>query len=318
MNTAPEAVLRRISKLEDAVREFINTGRHQTGLLQSQETWNQICSSLDVIGDTVLCIEDYVSSPYPLTTGLRYIFTYGILQALFLQQDAVRHLSEAFDFAYTPSEGLKNIRNIRNAAIGHPTKHQIKTSTYYNYISRMSLAKTGFTLIRSSPEEDTRFLDVDVSTIIAEQLADIEKALNSLAGKLKEADRMHKEKFGGKLIADIFHSSTSYLYEKVAQGIHSPSDENRSFGLSMLGSIEKMYVEFESAMVARSELNDYTRFDLDEYKHAITVVREFLSENPHGLGERDARIYLFYLRQQHDHFVKIAQEVDYEYKNSEA
>jgi len=318
MNTVPEATLRRVSKLEDAVREFINTGRHQAGLLQSRETWNQICSSLDVIGDTVLCIEDYVSSPYPSTTGLKYIFTYGILQALFLQQDAVRHLSEAFDFEYTPSDGLMKIRNIRNAAIGHPTKHQIKTSKYYNYISRMSLAKTGFTLMRSSSEEETRFLDIDVSTIIAEQLADIETALNSLAGKLKEADRMHKEKFGGKLISDIFHSSTSYLFEKVAQGIHSPSENNRSFGLSMLGSIEKMYAEFESAMEERSELDEYTRFDLDEYKHAIGVVREFLSENPRGIGESDARIYLFYLRQQHDHFVKIAQEVDEEYKNSEA
>lgn len=317
MSTGPDEMLRRISKLEDAVREFSNTARHQPGLLQSRETWNQICSSLDVIGDTVLCIEDYVSSSYPSTTGLRYIFTYGILQALFLQQDAVRHLSEAFDFAYTPSKGLMKIRNIRNAAIGHPTKHEIKKSKHYNYISRMSLAKTGFTLMRSSPEENTQFLDVDVSTIIAEQLADIETALNSLAEKLKEADRMHKEKFRGKLIADIFYSATSYLFEKVAQGIHSPSDENRSFGLSMLGSIEKMYVDFEFAMVERTELSEYTRFDLDEYKHAITVVREFLSENPRGLGESDARIYLFYLRQQHDSFVKIAQEVDDEYKNGD-
>lgn len=63
MSTGPETVLRRISKLEDAVREFINTGRHQSSLLQSRETWNQICSSLDVIGDTILCIDDYVSSP---------------------------------------------------------------------------------------------------------------------------------------------------------------------------------------------------------------------------------------------------------------
>lgn len=208
------------------------------------------------------------------------------------------------------------IRNIRNAAIGHPTKHEIKKSKHYNYISRMSLAKTSFTLMRSSPE-DTRFLDVDVSAIIAEQLADIETALNSLAEKLKEADRMHKEKFRGKQIADVFHSATSYLFEKIAQGIHSPSGENRSFALSMLGSIEKIYIEFESAMVERSELNDCTRFDLDEYKHGITMVREFLSENPRGLGESDARIYLFYLRQQHDYFVKIAQEVDDDYKNVE-
>jgi len=309
--------LRRISTLETAVRDFINTGRHQASLLQSRETWNQICSSLDVIGDTVLCIEDYVSSPYPSTDGLKYIFTYGILQALFLQQDAVRHLSEAFDIAHTPSAALMKIRDIRNAAIGHPTKHQIKKSTHYNYISRISLAKTGFTLMRSSPEDDTQFVDVDISGIISEQLTDIENALSSLAEKLKEADRMHREEFGGKLIADIFHSSTGYLFEKVGQGIHSPSHGNKSFGLSMLGSIEKMYSQFESALEERGELDEYTRYDLGEYKHAIAVVREYLSDNQRNLSESDARIYLFYLREQHNRFVKIAEEVDDEYKGGE-
>lgn len=309
--------LRRISQLEEAVRDFINTGRHQAGLLQRRETWNQICSSLDVIGDTALCIEDYLSSSYPSTDGLKYIFTYGILQALFLQQDAVRHLSEAFDVPHTPSAALMKIRDIRNAAIGHPTKHQVKQSKHYNYISRMSLSKTGFTLMRSSPEDDSHFVDVDIYAIISEQLTDIESSLSTIAEKLKEADRMHREKFGGKLIADIFHSSTSYLFEKVAEGIHSPSDGDKSFGLSMLGSIEKMYMQFESSLQERGELSEYTRYDLEEYKHAMAVLREYLSGNQRGQGERDARIYLFYLREQHNHFVKVAEEVDVEYKGGE-
>lgn len=317
MSASPSTVvlcLRRISELEDAVRHFISTGRHQASLLQSRETWSQICSSLDVIGDTSLCIEDYLSSAYPSTDGLKYIFTYGILQALFLQQDAVRHLSEAFDVTNPPGSALMKIRDIRNAAIGHPTKHQIKKSTHYNYISRISLSKTGFTLMRSSPDDDIQFVDVDISGIISDQLKDIESALSKIAEKLKEADRMHREKFGGKLIADIFHSSTGYLFEKVAQGIHSPSHGNKSFGLSMLSSIERMYEQFECALEERGELNEYTRYDLDEYKHALFVVREYLSENPGHLVEADARIYHFYLREQHNRFVKIAEEVDEEYK----
>ncbi len=320
MSTSPSTViscLRRISEFEDAVRDFINTGRHQANLLRSRETWNQICSSLDVIGDTALCIEDYLSSDYPSTDGLKYIFTYGILQALFLQQDAVRHLAEAFEITNTPGAALMKIRDIRNAAIGHPTKHQFKKSTHYNYISRISLSKTSFTLMRSSPDDDIQFFDVDISGIISDQLTDIESALSTIAAKLREADRMHREKFGGKLIADIFHSSTGYLFEKVAQGIHSPSHGNKSFGLSMVSSIETMYAQFESAMEERGELNEYTRYDLEEYKHAMSVVREYLSGNPGHLVETDARIYLFYLREQHNRFAKIAEEVDEEYKGGE-
>src|SRR5258708_2140824 len=89
------SALQCITGLEDSVRDFINTGRHQLKLLGATETWNQICSSLDVVGDTVLSIQDYLLSPYPQSDGLKYIYTYGILQSLFLQQDAVHHLSEA-------------------------------------------------------------------------------------------------------------------------------------------------------------------------------------------------------------------------------
>ncbi len=127
---------------------------------------------------------------------------------------------------------------------------------------------------------------------------------------------MHREKFEGKLLSDIFHASTGYLFEKVSQGIHSPSSGNTSFGLSMLCSIEDMYSKFESAMLERRELSDYTRYDLDEYKHAISVLKGYLSDNPKGLSESDARVYLFYLREQHKHFVKIAEGVDSEYREA--
>jgi hypothetical protein len=309
------AALSRIKNLEGAVREFINTGRHQANLLKSRETWNQICSSLDVIGDTVLCIRDYVASPYPSSDGLKYIYTYGILQALFIQQDAVRHLSEAFGVSQKENPTLMRIRDIRNAAIGHPTRQQIKKAAYFNYISRNSLSKTGFTLLRASLGNDIQFVNVDMKVIVEEQLKDIEVALSSVADKLKQADRLHRERFEGILISEIFHPSTGYLFEKVSQGIHSSSKGDTSFGFSMLESIEKMYSQFEIALQERRELNEYTRYDLDEYQHAIFVLKEYLSGNPKELSASDARIYLFYLYEQHEKkFVKIAEEIDDEYK----
>lgn len=158
------SALRRIAELEDSIRNFINTGCHQAELLDRSETWNQICNSLDVIGDTALSIEDDLSEPYPTSDGLKYIFTYGILQSLFLQQDAVRHLSEAFKLPYTPSENLAKIRGIRNASIGHPSKQQVNKQKVYNYISRITLAKGGFTLMQESAGCDTRFIRVSLNT----------------------------------------------------------------------------------------------------------------------------------------------------------
>lgn len=156
------ATLHRISTLEQSVREYINTTRYQIDLLKDLNTWNQIFSSLDTIDDTMLSIKDYVEAKYPESTGLKYIFTYGILQALFIQQDAMKHLSEAFEINYIATEKLLQIRALRNATIGHPTKNSVKKITYYNYISRFSLTKWGFTLLRSSAEDRTEFIDVDL------------------------------------------------------------------------------------------------------------------------------------------------------------
>ena len=307
------SALHRISTLEQSVRQFINTTRYQTNLLKNLNNWNQICSSLDTIGDTLLSIEDYVEAEYPDSTGLKYIFTYGILQALFIQQDAMKHLSEAFEIEYISTEKLLKIRALRNAAIGHPTKNSVKKVTYYNYISRISLHKWGFTLLRSSEEDRTEFIEVDLISILKEQVHEIEGSYNILTNKLIEADKMHREKYKGNLVSDVFHSSIGYLFEKVSQGIHSPSDGNRSFGLSMLNSIEETYVKFETALSERNELNDHTRYDLDEYKHAIFTLKSYLSGKNESMQEKDARIYCFYLHEQHKHFVKIAEEVDSEY-----
>lgn len=305
-----------ISKTEDSVRNYINTGRYQSELLKNSSNWNQICSSLDTIGDTLLSIIDFAKSNYPTSSGLKYIYTYGILQALFIQQDAIRHLSNAFSVTVTPSDRLKEIRLIRNAAIGHPTEHNVKGIKYYNYISRMTLKKWGFTLQRTSESGNNSFIDVQLDLLILEQLQEIFISYKKIALKLNEADKMHKDKFQNNLLSDIFGSGFSYQFQKVAEGIHAP-DNNRSFGLSMLKSIRETYKTFENELVARNELSDYTKYDLEEYKHAIEKLHDYLSDATEKMSDVDARIYCFYIREQHNRFVNIAMEIDSEYGNAE-
>lgn len=306
-------VIKRIESLEDSVRNHINTNRYQADLLKDLNNWNQICSSLDTIGDTLYSIQDYLGADYPESVGFKYIFTYGLLQALFIQQDAMRHLSEAFDIKFELTEKLDKIRRLRNASIGHPTKHNVKKSTFYNYISRITLSKIGFTLMRYSEQDRTEFIDINIYSILNDQLHEIEDSYKLLSFKLSEVDRMHKEKFKKKLLVDLFHSSMGYIFSKVAEGIHSPNTGN-SFGLSMLRSIQKTYREFEAALNERNELSEYTKFNLDEYNHALSKLENYLTGNNSELKEIDARIYLFYVREQHNHFVQIAGEIDENYK----
>ena len=309
-----EERINRIDDLEKSVRGHINTTRYQNDLLKDSDNWNQICSSLDTIGDTLYSQQDYLNAEYPSSTGLKYIFTYGLLQALFIQQDAMRHLSEAFGIQFELTDRLKEIRSLRNASIGHPTKNKTKGSTYYNYISRMSLAKSGFTLMRSFDQGSNEFIDIGMYPIINDQLKDIESSYKLLSEKLAEADRMHRDKYKDNLLSDIFHSSMSYTISKVAEGIHSPHGSNITFALSMLNSIQKTYEKFEASLLERGDLNEYTKYDLDEYNHALTKLEDYLNGNESGLTDSDARIYHFYIREQHNHFEQIAKEVDDDYR----
>lgn len=307
-------IIKRIDQLEESVRNHINTTRYQSYLLKDLNNWNQICSSLDTIGDTTYSIQEYILADYPESIGLKYIFTYGLLQALFIQQDAMRNLSEAFDIEFELTDRLKKIRTLRNASIGHPTKHNVKGSAYYNYISRITLSKSGFTLMRSYDQGRDEFIDIKLYPMIDAQLSDIESSYKILANKLAEADRMHREKYKDKQLAGIFHSSMGYTFSKVAEGIHSPNRSNAAFALSMLNSIQKTYSEFESSLSERGDLNEYTKYDLDEYMHALSKLEMYLNGNELSLSESDARIYHFYIREQHNHFKQIAKEVDDNYR----
>jgi hypothetical protein len=305
---------KQVSSLSDAVRDHINTHRYQSVLLDDSKTWNQICSSLDAIGDSIHAVESYDAAEFPKDVGLRYVYTYGILQSLFLMQDALRHLSEAFNLPFELPVTLKEIRKVRNASIGHPTKQDESGQRYYNFISRISMAKSGFDLLRSTGDRRHSFKRVDIMKACSDQLYAVVTSYENIVQKLEEIDRMHREKFKNILLADVFHSAMGYFFEKIAQGIHAHSYGDREFGHRHVGQVKETYVNFKVALAERNELSQYTEYDLDEYFHALNKLDKFLSVGDLSMTEADARIYLSYLRNEHEHFVQVANEIDKEYE----
>lgn len=303
-----------INKLTESVRTHINTHRYQVVLLNDTGKWNQICSSLDVVGDSLLAIKSYHDEKYPDDIGLKYIYTYGVLQALFLLQDAVRHLSEAFAITYQSSQVLIDIRNMRNAAIGHPTKQDHKGQRYYNYISRISMTKDGFDLLRHSRPGQYDVIRIDLTEATKGQLQAIAVSFRQIVLKLEEVDRMHRERFQENPLENIFHSAMGYFFEKIGQGIYSHSYGDREFGHTHVRLVRETYKTFKTALQERNELNSYTEFDLNEYFHALRKLDGYLGGTDSTLEEADARIYLSYLRNEHEHFVQLAKEIDEGYR----
>lgn len=314
MSKSTQTLITEINQLTESVRNHINTHRYQVVLLENSDKWNQICSSLDVIGDSISAIEAYQAAEYPNNGGMKYIYTYGILQALFILQDAVSHLSEAFEILSQASQVLLDIRNMRNASIGHPTKQVHKGQRYYNYISRMTMTKSGFELLSHSRPSQFDVVKVNLDKAIFDQLNELSGSLRQTVTKLEEIDAMHKEKFQGSPLESIFHSGMGYFFEKISQGIQSISTGDRKFGQMNLRLLRETYENFKTAFQERKELNSYTEFDLDEYSHALDKLYSYF-DNPNGtMEEVDARIYLSYIRNEHKHFVGIAKEIDTDYQ----
>lgn len=156
----------------------------------------------------------------------------------------MKNLSDAFGLKFELNDRLLQIRLLLNASIGHPTKNRTKGITYFNYISRPSLDKNGFTLIKSFDQGNKEYHDIEFLSIVNDQLFEIELGYESLCKKLSKVDKLHRLKFKDNPLSDIFDSSMDYLFEKVVLGVYSSQDSDFDFGLSMLKIIQEKYNKF--------------------------------------------------------------------------
>src|SRR5467141_3778716 len=101
-----------IYRCSSRIRDLVNAPRKQVALLKERSRWLQLCSSLDVIGDTELALEAHMCEVLPEGWGTSYLIVYGALQALFLQQDALFHLAEALTLP-EPLDKYPRLREIR-------------------------------------------------------------------------------------------------------------------------------------------------------------------------------------------------------------
>ena len=208
-NTKPK-----VENLAVKVRNFFNDStikKTNVFLKKKNGDWNQFCAALDTIGDTCLAIQNFQQDPNDLFIKNPYLSTYGILQALFIQQDAVNYLKislfgndKKIDWSNAKYAELSKIRQVRNETIGHPVKTEQKgrKSTYANdevtscMIDRSSLTKEGFRYMlymHSKTESKT----IKFSEIIELQDKYLGAELEAVMKELQKEEKQHKMKFKG-------------------------------------------------------------------------------------------------------------------------
>src|SRR5437868_8774203 len=85
-----------VQDLLGEIREFIQHPRRLHPLLSDSPNWNMLASSFDTVSDTESAVETYEAMPDVENCGMLYLLIYGLLQALYVQEDAVESMVRAF------------------------------------------------------------------------------------------------------------------------------------------------------------------------------------------------------------------------------
>ncbi|MDQ1341364.1 MAG: hypothetical protein QG567_2522 [Campylobacterota bacterium] len=304
-----------IDFLASKISNYINIGRVQNKLIQNKKNWNQICSSIDVLEDTTYAISSYINDDsFPNNDGLKYIYIYGVLQALFLQQDSLRHLTCALlsinEKDYKVNDELEKIRNIRNEAIGHPTNKGGGKS--FHYISRITIDKNGFDLLSSFSDKDDIYKEVKTIDVINIQLKIIVEDLKILLKKLEEIEMEHKSKFKEVKLVNFLKGS-DYSIEKIFEALYTKDEGKKSFYISLIKPLKERYLTIEKELKDREILpNDFWNDELEKVEYIFDSLGDYFTDNQRNFTNNDIFIFLSYLRDKNKELLEELKNIDEE------
>src|SRR3990170_3435830 len=288
-----------ISKQVQMIREFINNPRMQVKLVKKVESWNMLCSSLDTVGDTELAIDAYIAKKDTDDDGGKYLTAYGILQVLFVQQDSVKYLHKSLDIGYSDNTTLKSIREIRNDSVGHPIRtYFAKRPVAFNFITRISLTKRGFVLMKTFPDDsDPKFITVDMIDLVTKQRKIHYSMLSTISNYLRVEDMKHKKKFSKDKLQDNFPRTISYYVEKIIEAIHGgkPSSIGAVHAKMIVDCIDK----FKGALRSRDiyEAYDSVKYEIELLEYPLAELRVYFEEPKRShINEKDAYIFADFVR----------------------
>jgi hypothetical protein len=270
-----------------------------------------------MVGDTDLAISAYEQSSNPPTVAATYLLVYGILQALFIQQDAVENLCQSLVIDYAPDRLLKEIRDVRNDTTGHPTKRGSGKGQAYNFIGRSSLTKRGFDLMTTYPDERRPlFRHVSIESLIKDQRELVQKALTEVLTKLKVEEANHRAKYRDQRLEDVFPSTLGYYFEKIGGAING--SEPMDFGTMHIHLVAEVIETFKEHLKERGALQAYDSvvdlIGLIEYP-VQELTRYFSGAHGSTLNAKSAHIFAFFVYKHIEELKSMAKEIDEDYQN---
>lgn len=303
------------------IRDIINEPRQNYVLRRDAQGWNKLTSSLDVVEDADMAIEAYEALPETEDDGDKYLRLYGLLQALYTQQDAVDDLCASLNIlnvheSTNNDPKLKAIRDTRNDSVGHPTRR----GGWFYFISRPTVSKAGYQLVSFYAGKPPRFEHIPVPDLIRDQRDCLSELLRRVVSTLEAEEQAHKEKFSMQSLAALFphtlHYSISKLFELT---IDSPTSRPQLADLG-LKEVNKILDSFKSALEARYASMDAVpviKHVYEKLNYPLEKLRAFINDKTDGkvsqIDAQAAYIFVFFINAKIHELIAMATEIDEEY-----
>lgn len=297
------------------IRDYINHPWKLGTLVRDKVKWNMLCSSMDAIQDTQLAVESFVHLDDFTANDGGYLYLYGLLQALFLQQDALNHLSKAlFDTEINYREqypDVYDIRELRNDAIGHPTNRGNKS---FHFIPRISITNKSFAVASYFPRDVDYFKhkEIKIKSLLEQQERDALDILTKTIIILNQEIEEHKLKFKDSKLIPLTNG-INYDIGKIFESIYGDYpivkinlNNIKDVIESIKSGLDERYGSYKE--LASSELL------IDDIQYVFNKLENWLNTNQLS-GNQDAKIFCYALRCKFDELIEILQEIDKEFSD---
>jgi hypothetical protein len=302
-----------VQAAEQRIRAIVNAPRRRHALLRDRQQWLRLCSAMDVIGDTQLAVRAYLDEPTDKnkSTGWSYLVVYGILQVLYVQQDASMTIANCLKLVLEWPIELEAIRETRNESIGHPTGRG-------TFISRISLSAEGFELLVPVRKGKREFRAVSLRAVVEQQTDVMGKHLERAVEELVADELAHRKQFRDQPLRNVVPHTLGYALEKIGAGLRDAAEQPMAFG--GIAVIRNAVTEFRRLIDRRGladAFKDSVGGTLDEIDHAVDRVDSHFKGADLGWNERDADVYWFFLAGKISELQHLASEIDQDYESDD-
>jgi len=295
----------------ERIRDYLgNRGYRPHGLTRFSHA--SAFAAADVFEDAGLAIDAFKLDFSQKDIGCQYLRIYGVLQAAYLQQDALRNLHEACGLgSLTLPDEMKRLREARNSAAGHPAPRsngQIAT-----LLVRCSLSGRNITLHRYLREGGVTSETIDFPGILENHNIEASRILDSIAAHLDLKDREARIAIIKKgYVVELLSDTWSYLLGKCHEASFSTNVNSvaASLAMAVIPSLQNMISNVESGLRER-DLPAIDAWHIGQARAGLERLETLLEELSCGLDRSlDVAAFSTLVEQHFKYISEVLVEID--------